>query len=373
MWQKCVLILALGSLVAGCASTQLNYNTLDLASSTDKLLTKQVLYNLSNFIQSPIAIPAQVVISAGSASTTNAINPSVSFPLSGASTLVKTAAGMVSSRTVDRNAAGASVDATDIWSQNWALQPITNPERLRRLQALYRYAVDQNEKTLVASFPLITKSVAHFRPVCVTNQVTGRCATVEDLNKRYEPGGFDTSGKLLRPTAPGAGTRDAQYLIKVPATGLSAGSASASAGTDSFSTVVPDEYFLTGPGCIVCLKAGSHASTNSTVDLRANPLLKGRWLHWRGLAGATRADTYEPNDIYLGREGHYELFVDGRRPEAFVNFVAATLAAATQSPTSGGSSTNGSFVTSGGRRGDETGLSELAAPAGQPAITIPIE
>ena len=46
-------------LVSGCASTQLNENTLDLAESTDNLLTKQVKYNLAQFIDSQMAIPAQ--------------------------------------------------------------------------------------------------------------------------------------------------------------------------------------------------------------------------------------------------------------------------------------------------------------------------
>ena len=35
--------------VFGCASTQLNYNTLDLAASSDNLITSQILFNLGKF------------------------------------------------------------------------------------------------------------------------------------------------------------------------------------------------------------------------------------------------------------------------------------------------------------------------------------
>src|SRR6266403_5084406 len=57
--------------LAGCASAQLNYNTVDLASTIDSLLTEQVLSNLAKFIDSPHAIPSQVGIAAGTVKTNN--------------------------------------------------------------------------------------------------------------------------------------------------------------------------------------------------------------------------------------------------------------------------------------------------------------
>jgi hypothetical protein len=50
--------------LAGCASTQLNYNTLDIAGSVSSLYTKQVLSNLSKYIDEPEGLPAQVDIAA---------------------------------------------------------------------------------------------------------------------------------------------------------------------------------------------------------------------------------------------------------------------------------------------------------------------
>src|ERR1700753_3163634 len=80
----------IGIQVAGCASTQLNHNTLDLASTVDSLVTKQVLDNLSKIIDNPLAVPAQVDLAAGSATTSNSITPSISDPYTKAVTATNT-------------------------------------------------------------------------------------------------------------------------------------------------------------------------------------------------------------------------------------------------------------------------------------------
>jgi hypothetical protein len=67
-------------IVSGCASTELNYNTLDIASSTESLLTRQVLYNLANFLDSEIALPAQIVVLSGTATTADTVTGGASFP-----------------------------------------------------------------------------------------------------------------------------------------------------------------------------------------------------------------------------------------------------------------------------------------------------
>jgi hypothetical protein len=67
--------------VSGCSSTQLNYNTLDLATSVGDIQTQQVLYNLSIILDDPAAIPTHIDLSDGTASTTNSIEPSISFPI----------------------------------------------------------------------------------------------------------------------------------------------------------------------------------------------------------------------------------------------------------------------------------------------------
>lgn len=73
--------------VAGCATTQLNYNTLNLAKSLDGLNSQQVFYNLYRTNQDPYFVPSQAGIVAGTATTTNIVTPTLTAPL-GAMTAV---------------------------------------------------------------------------------------------------------------------------------------------------------------------------------------------------------------------------------------------------------------------------------------------
>jgi hypothetical protein len=68
-------------LAAGCASTQLNYNAADLATSLNSLTKKQIFFNLAQAINDPEFVPSQATISIGTAQTINAISPSLSLPL----------------------------------------------------------------------------------------------------------------------------------------------------------------------------------------------------------------------------------------------------------------------------------------------------
>lgn len=125
--------------VAGCASTQLNYNTLDIASSVSSLYTKQVLSNLSKYIDEPEGLPAQVDIAAGTVQTSNSVSPSITGPVSKSFTFG--AAGLVTGSAVA--GAGMTGTFTDSWQQNWNVSPITDANTLRNLRAIYRYAVYQ--------------------------------------------------------------------------------------------------------------------------------------------------------------------------------------------------------------------------------------
>jgi hypothetical protein len=87
--------LAIPLLLVGCASTQLNYNTLDLASTIDVLVINQVLSNLAKFKDSRGAIPSQVALTSGLVATSNSISPSISSPLN----LGLTSTGMLATTT----------------------------------------------------------------------------------------------------------------------------------------------------------------------------------------------------------------------------------------------------------------------------------
>jgi hypothetical protein len=136
--------------VTGCASTQLNYNTLDLAGTVDKLILSQVLYNLTKFKDDPGALPAQVGLSAGTATTTLTLTPSFTgLPLASSSTSTNTvtmaaATTVANANAFTRAAASLGASGTDTGTQTWTLDPVTDPGDMSRLRALYRYATDDS-------------------------------------------------------------------------------------------------------------------------------------------------------------------------------------------------------------------------------------
>ncbi len=124
-------------LLFGCASAQLNFNTLDVASTVQDVYYRQTLLNLSRTIDDPSAVPSQVDLAAGTIQTTASVTPSATTPLGRSVTRGATSAitGFSTAGT------GASLSASDSWTQNWNISPITDADTLRNLRALYRYAV----------------------------------------------------------------------------------------------------------------------------------------------------------------------------------------------------------------------------------------
>jgi hypothetical protein len=143
-WKRNVALLALGPSVlafSGCASTQLNYDTVEIASTIDNVYTKQALNNLSKFIDDPFAIPSQVLMVGGTIQTTNTIQPSVTFPL--APQLVTTTTSSHTPSLAIANtipSAGAGVNGSNSAQQNYTIAPLNDANTLRNQQALYRHA-----------------------------------------------------------------------------------------------------------------------------------------------------------------------------------------------------------------------------------------
>jgi len=166
-------ILAGGCLIfSGCASTQLNYNALDLASTIDDLLTSQVAFNLGRFIDSPRGTPAQVSIGAGSVTTTNLASLNLSSPLTNAVTRTNTATtaagavipGITRTLTGVANTFTLTPGGTNQSTQSWSLTTDNESDQERRLRALYRYAVGAisddglcKEYALISSNPVMPK------------------------------------------------------------------------------------------------------------------------------------------------------------------------------------------------------------------------
>jgi hypothetical protein len=138
------IFLCLSFLVlAGCASTQLNYNTLEISSTIDSVYTKQTLGNLSKFIDDPHAIPSQVILAGGTFQTVNTLTPSVTFPLTTqvADTVTNSISAVTAASARTVAGAGAGISGTNTAQQNYTVAPLNDANTLRNQQALYRHAV----------------------------------------------------------------------------------------------------------------------------------------------------------------------------------------------------------------------------------------
>jgi hypothetical protein len=208
----------------------LNYNTLDLASSSEDLITSQVLFNLGKFRSSPFAVPSQVSIPSGSATTTASVTPTISGPVgvSATTTLANSAAApLFNATTRTRLTPNGSVGASfgDQWSQNWTMTPLEDPDQLRRLRALYQFGagVITDRNAFACEYPLVQSqgSGGATSGQQVNVYVNGANATVNDASNK--------SAKTV--------TYDYDPEIKCVSRLL--------IGT-------PDPAFLKPPGCIIC-------------------------------------------------------------------------------------------------------------------------
>ena len=137
----CIAVCFLGS---GCASTQLNYNAADLATSLHSLTKKQIFFNLAQALNDPEFVPSQVTISIGSAQTANSITPSLSLPLgSPIATISRFTSAASPSAQFSTQATSASpglgIAVSDAWNQSWTMVPANSSNQLRRLRTLYQY------------------------------------------------------------------------------------------------------------------------------------------------------------------------------------------------------------------------------------------
>ena len=273
----------IGIQVAGCASTQLNYNTLDLASTVDSLVTRQVLDNLSKIIDNPLAIPAQVDLAAGSATTSNTITPSITDPYTKAvtatNTLTSAVAATVTNTTTNTTTRASSPQSTglnvsDTWLQNWTIAPVTGSDDLRRLRALYRYQFSADERILKREYPLIKQTRTETIKVPGDSTDCPLLKTWDPEKKEYK--NFST---------------DCSQSVPVQAI---------------------DPSFLEMPGCVLCANPNMRKPLAYQVrDLRVNPNIPTHWLYWKNLPGALNAFEPElpPDAVSLGIYGHHQLFV----------------------------------------------------------------
>jgi hypothetical protein len=335
-----VLCVSVGTALCGCASTQLNYNTMDIANNSDSLLTKQILYNFATFLDNAVAVPAQIIVTSGTASTSASASSNVSAPFDRASTATETVAGVSATRTRTSSVASPTIGASgsDGWTQSYAFSPITDPDRMKRLDALYRYAVEwsANEETgnqrFVRNYPLIYKQVNFNEPLCLIGKKTA-----------------DGSDAVVSVPVPVGKDKEPATVCGTSTT--TNGGAVRAQTSRSYSTQAIDEHYLQGPTCVVC---------GSLRRLHINKKIAGSWLHWQDNRGGPvpSARTVRDGDIPLGTYGNYSFFVASDQAEKFVDFSIAVLSAST--------------LLSGGAAGSAGGANAAASAAKSVTFTDPL-
>ena len=310
-------------LLEGCASTQLNYNTVNLGQNYDDLLTRQVSYNLQKFIDNPVALPSQIKIGGGTAQTANSVSPSFTLPFTSqiVSGVTSAVTGIGTSRGRTASGFGMSLAASDQWNQSWSLDPVSDPDQLRRLRALYQYATRNIDYVkFECTYPIIEAG----GPKAAT-PVYDRSIKYVRLAKCV-----DFKGNPIQP---------------------------------SYEPVEPDRTFIRQPGCIMC----DYGETVTAGPYRGYRILEKN-------KGLTQQWLYRPTDqvlpapqepVPLPSNGDTNLLVLGTAGLAtfyeFVIFVQEASVQGVGSPSSNGQSY--------GRKTEPT--FRVTGPAGSTTSIIP--
>ena len=299
---------------SGCASTQLNYNTADLASSLNSLTKRQIFFNLAQAVTDPEFVPSQATISIGTAQTVNSVSPTVSVPVglpvvTTARTGAGPGAGSFFSTQVTSPTPTLGVQFVDAWNQSWTMTPINSATQLRRLRTLYQYATGT-----------------------LTRGLKGTDLTLEEAEKQF----LCEYPLQAHPVSPGGGN----VIFRID------GCLNNNTNASRAHVVHADPTFMQGPSCVICvddLNAGQ-------LRPHINPNLKYHFMRTQKLAGMVNVGSYGAIAFYVcespeadcPRVAQQEPF-DGRK--AFSDFIMFVYEAASSSGATGsGRSTGGSFV-----------------------------
>jgi hypothetical protein len=153
------------ALLLSCSTALVTENTLDVATTTDDLYTRQIIFNLVKIKQNQYALPSQVQIPSGYVTATTTINPAVSAPLAPmiATTIgsSNTSAAITDSTAVTRPAVAPSLSGTATNNDNWNTTFLQDPQQLRRLRLLYQYGAEQiGSEDLLCRYPVPEKPQA---------------------------------------------------------------------------------------------------------------------------------------------------------------------------------------------------------------------
>ncbi len=117
-------------LLGGCVATQVQENTLEMVDSVAHVRESQVLRNLSAAISDHNMVPTEILLSVGQATVASGLSPSVKYP-------------KFSMKSPTRE---LDIGATDTWTAQWQVTPVTNADDLRRLRNLYVLIVSTDQQ-----------------------------------------------------------------------------------------------------------------------------------------------------------------------------------------------------------------------------------
>jgi hypothetical protein len=346
--------------ISGCASTQVNYNTLDIASTYDTLITKQIVFNIFKALENRFGVPAYVKVTAQSAGSTDGVNPTLAIPFSPQTTLTQTAASLVTGKSLQTAARGLSLQVQAQWNQTYTLSPVDDPDQLRRLRSIYQYVTGQlTKRQFESDYPIIAVSGASGSSSSNTTIVSGSFAGSPfkvTIGGNNPPSGNKKETTYFRPACATTNAETGQCT------------------SFFWLSIKPDLTFIKPPGCVMC-DFGNHVPElpPNAVILEKNPNLVGLPQYRGDTTACSENDVffYRPDEplgsdaIAIPSNGANTLYVRGQCGlQAFYELALFTQEAATQgtgSPASGGQSE--------GRKTEP--LQRISVPVGALTTTTP--
>ncbi len=344
-----------------------------------------MLHNLAAFIDDDAAIPAQVVFGQGSVSTTNTVSATLTDPftntIAATDTVLKGATGAITS--VTNSSVGTTTDKSlgltggNTALQSWGVDTIGDPDQLRRLYDLYRFAVDGNncphsQLALLLDYPLAYSptsgggnngGAAPGVSIDPHGMIGTNCVLCAETSASAPPKGQPYA--RVCEGDDGSESVNAVRAAKNAANQVAPGTCAAfplKASTLHRVELKSISKIASGTGSGASLLKNNANKVCLTINRRLLPKPNdGRWLLWEALPGAKKANSNpapdHQRDFYLGLYGHYALYVDYNQPDRFSEFVIFVTAAAssTLNPASAGaangnrqSAPSGVALTSGG-------------------------
>ena len=241
--------------LSACASTEVNYNTLDIAGTYDTILTKQVVFNILKTYNDRFSVPAYARVATQTSQTQDSANPTFTTPFNAQSTIMQTAASVVSGKAFQTAGSGISLQIQASRQQNYTLSPVVDPDQLRRLRTIYQYVTGKiSDYQFEADYPII--------------EVSGSTPSGANTTTITQKDGIRSTTVTVGSNTP---KKDEVTYVrrdcKIPDLN--------GCRLYRFIKVSPDKTFIKPPGCIMCDYGEKRAGQKNVFVLHKNVQLKG--------------------------------------------------------------------------------------------------